>query len=507
MTFNPAAGFAQAYAFGEGNPALTAGTPKSGKDMGKRNKPKSNIVKSNSSFLSRVIPHEQLSKRLPEHDPSGIFAFANIQRAFHWLDLSAAKKADNLTKVLFTKAHALCHSVNQITKSASHMDIVMGFSTADLIWYEPLSQRYSRLNKNGVINQSPVTAVHWVPGSENLFCTAQHDGSVIVYDKEKEDAPFVAEEFEDLPEKGSSGGLHSAPIFHVKKSVMSRNQKSNPVAYWKVSNSKINSFAFGPDGRHIAVVSEDGTLRIIDYIKEQCVYLMVVVRLWTDTHRLLDVFTSYYGGLICVCWSPDGRYVLTGGQDDLVSIWSIADSSLVARCQGHNSWITDVAFDAWRCDETSYRFGSVGQDCRLLLWDFSVGMLHRPRAVRGHPRAARELPLLMRHAQASIYQRGSISSYALAGRKGSQATITHLRSASNLALDEHEHEDDEDVISHPVQPRAATASLPPVMSKVIDEKPLSGLWFEEDCIITTSEGGIRMWDRPKDDAGAGQDGV
>lgn len=99
--------------------------------------------------------------------------------------------------------------------------------------------------------------------------------------------------------------------------------------------------------------------------------------------RLLDMFYSYYGGMSCVCWSPDGKYVLTGGQDDLISIWSFADSALVARCQGHQSWVSAVAFDPWRCDERNYRFGSVGEDGRLCLWDFSVGMLYRPRAVSG----------------------------------------------------------------------------------------------------------------------------
>jgi catabolite repression protein CreC len=82
-----------------------------------------------------------------------------------------------------------------------------------------------------------------------------------------------------------------------------------------------------------------------------------------------------------VCWSPDGKYMLTGGQDDLVSIWSLNERQIVARCQGHHSWVTAVAFDPWRCDERNYRFGSVGDDCKLLLWDFSVGMLHRPKAV------------------------------------------------------------------------------------------------------------------------------
>lgn len=93
------------------------------------------------------------------------------------------------------------------------------------------------------------------------------------------------------------------------------------------------------------------------------------------------MYSSYYGGFICVCWSPDGKYILTGGQDDIVSIWSVNERQLVARCQGHHSWVKAVAFDPWRCDDRTYRFGSVGDDCKLLLWDFSVGMLHRPKAV------------------------------------------------------------------------------------------------------------------------------
>lgn len=82
-----------------------------------------------------------------------------------------------------------------------------------------------------------------------------------------------------------------------------------------------------------------------------------------------------------MCWSPDGKYILTGGQDDLVSIWSLNERRIVARCPGHHSWVSCVAFDPWRCDERNYRFGSVGEDRRLLLWDFSVGMLHRPKGV------------------------------------------------------------------------------------------------------------------------------
>ena len=42
----------------------------------------------------------------------------------------------------------LCHDINVFNKSANHLDIAMGSSSADIIWYEPFSQKYARINKN-----------------------------------------------------------------------------------------------------------------------------------------------------------------------------------------------------------------------------------------------------------------------------------------------------------------------------------------------------------------------
>ncbi|KAI9702900.1 MAG: hypothetical protein M1836_008114 [Candelina mexicana] len=249
-------------AFGEGNASLLPGT--FGKDSLKRRKPKNNILKSNSSFISRVIQHEALSKWLQERNPDGLLAFANINRAFEWLDLSSSThKADYLTKILFTKAHALCADVNAITKGLNHLDVIIGFSSGDVLWYEPFSAKYGRINKNGVINASPVAEIRWIPGSENLFFAAHADGTLICYDKEKEDATFVAEE-NGITTNGPAG-----TTLNIQKSVNSTNQKLNPVSSWKLSNQKINGFAISSDGQHLAVVSEDGTLRIIDYLNER----------------------------------------------------------------------------------------------------------------------------------------------------------------------------------------------------------------------------------------------
>lgn len=261
----------KAPVFGDGNPALLPAPTKDSKDALKRRKPKNNIIKSSSSFVSRVIAHDTATKRLNERNPDGLFAFANINRAFHFLDVSSKNKEEPLAKVLFTKAHMLCHDVNEITKSPSHIDLVMGSSAGDIIWYEPISQKYARLNKNGVISNSPVTHIKWLPGSENLFMAAHANGQLVVYDKEKEDALFTPESQPDTEdgEPKTSGGRHR-PL-QVLKSVNSRNQRTNPVALWKLANQKINQFAFSPDQRHLAVVLEDGSLRIMDYLKEEYV--------------------------------------------------------------------------------------------------------------------------------------------------------------------------------------------------------------------------------------------
>ncbi|KAL3422068.1 catabolite repression protein crec [Phlyctema vagabunda] len=460
----PTLSIGSAPAFGEGNTSLLSPI---GKDAGKRRKPKNNIAKSNSSFISRCIVNESLSKRLQDRPSDGNFAFANINRAFQWLDLSSSQKADHLTKILFTKGHCLCHDVNQITKGPQHIDLIMGFSTGEIIWFEPISQKYTRLNKNGIINATPVSEIRWIPGSENLFLAAHMDGSLVVYDKEKDDAAFSPEE-KKVGTNGNSdseGTVDVSAKLHIDKSVHSANQKTNPVSFWKLSNQRINAFAFSPDNRHIGVVSEDGTLRIIDYLKEE----------------LLDLYNSYYGGFSCVCWSPDGKYVLTGGQDDLVSIWSVSEQVIVARCQGHHSWVTAVAFDPWRCDERNYRFGSVGEDGRLLLWDFNVGMLRRPKA------------LSVRQPQGSIASRFT---NVLQRAETQTTTTSRLRANSNLsAVDA----DTEQTITHPVEPRARTAMLPPVLSKVIDDDPLCWLEFTEESIITSCKSGhVRTWNRPTD---------
>lgn len=79
---------------------------------------------------------------------------------------------------------------------------------------DPLTARYSRYNKSGCITSSPVTSILWLPPApptsptspagdngltsprSNLFVTSHADGSIVLWDKDKEDwNGFLAQPF------------------------------------------------------------------------------------------------------------------------------------------------------------------------------------------------------------------------------------------------------------------------------------------------------------------------
>ena len=106
--------------FGNGNASLSAAT---GKNVKK--KPKNNIAKSNSSFVSRIIPHEHLARRLLERSSEDLMAFANINRAFNWLDMDSGIKVSTPrggrgARHSLAEAYVfLCYSTNPYPRSSS----------------------------------------------------------------------------------------------------------------------------------------------------------------------------------------------------------------------------------------------------------------------------------------------------------------------------------------------------------------------------------------------------
>ncbi|KAK7086205.1 WD repeat-containing protein 20 [Halocaridina rubra] len=319
------------------------------------------------------------------------------------------KKAADLSKPIDKRAYnkedvPTCHDFNKCTASPDGVCLLVGLFGGQVQLIDPITKEINKAYNTGerLIDKTKVTCVRWIPGSPNQFLASHSSGHMYTYNEELlcgVDRPHY-----QLFKQGEGYSVYTCKTKSTR----------NPLYRWVIGEGSINEFAFSPCSKYLAVVSQDGSLRVFNF----------------DTMDLLGSARSYYGGLLCVCWSPDGRYVVTGGEDDLITIWSFQEKRVVARGQGHKSWVTVVAFDAYTtlysdidgfdmCNEetskhnslsndiraksnnsapnsrpnsnrnslasdglglnvTSYRLGSVGQDTLLCLWDLKDDVLTQP---------------------------------------------------------------------------------------------------------------------------------
>ncbi|CCG82679.1 Catabolite repression protein creC [Taphrina deformans PYCC 5710] len=440
-----------------------------------------------STFVSRAIVDGNITARLADHKREEVFVFANINRCLSWFDMGAPSlvKHEPLSKLMLSLATVVSHDVNQYTSTIKGFDVVLGTTTGDLCCFDALTTRYLRYNKQRCINPTAVTQVQWLPGSECLFMASHADGALLIYDKEREDADFFASvsqsgEGEYFPRQESSAAVS------VLRSAHDTRSRTNPVSCVALSRQAINAFAFSPDNIHLAVVSDDGCLKVLDYRQE----------------RLLDVYSSYYGGLTCVSWSPDGQYIVTGGKDDLVTIWSFTERRIVARCHGHSSFITGVYFDEYKCDEYAYRIGSVSEDGKICLWDFALSSLHRPSsksakhaAISGTvdeglaivPTGRPIIAGLEMTSPATVpaTTNGHSTPDGTPGASGKSAVAVTMKDGTAY---------------HRVASRLSTAILSPItVAKVDDQAPTHLVFLKDRLLIATTGkkyGRIKTWMRP-----------
>ena len=127
-----------------------------------------------------------------------------------------------------------------------------------------------------------------------------------------------------------------------------------------------------------------------------------------------------------------------------MTVWSLEQKRVIARAQGHHSWVSAVAFDWFAESESYYRIGSVGHDTQLCLWELPEDIL-----VPTRPKVKRRLDPL------------------------------HL-------------------VGTPSCPRLDECPLlEPLVCKKIAHERLTALIFRCDCVITACQDGyVYTWARP-----------
>ena len=123
----------------------------------------------------------------------------------------------------------------------------------------------------------------------------------------------------------------------------------------------ITSIALDPEGQALAVASHDRTVSL----------WMVEAATLTETQR----FKAHDEPLNVVQFTPDGAYLLTGGMDFAVHIWTRA-GDLHKTLLGHTGQVTTIAVHP-----DGQTFATAGSDRTIRMWN-----THRPhlKALRGH---------------------------------------------------------------------------------------------------------------------------
>ncbi|KNZ43768.1 hypothetical protein VP01_988g6 [Puccinia sorghi] len=119
------------------------------------------------------------------------FGFYTWNKSLTFVQLSPPRpSAETLVRLTFA-AFPTHVSVNHHTASPASLDVVIGFSTGDLIYFDPFCARYTRLNKSGCISGSAVSKIVWLAPTitrrDGHFVSSHVDGTMICWDKERED--------------------------------------------------------------------------------------------------------------------------------------------------------------------------------------------------------------------------------------------------------------------------------------------------------------------------------
>ena len=116
----------------------------------------------------------------------------------------------------------------------------------------------------------------------------------------------------------------------------------------------VSSVVFSPDGRTVASGGEDEEIRLWD----------------ATTGTLLNTLQGHTGNVNSVVFSPDGRTLASGSGDSIIRLWNAITGQPLNILQGHTDYVSSVVFSP-----DGGTLASGGKYGEIRLWETTTGTL------------------------------------------------------------------------------------------------------------------------------------
>lgn len=178
--------------------------------------------------------------------------------------------------------------------------------------------------------------------------------------------------------------------------VFATSSRDRTIGLWRASDgmvlcsleghqSWVWDVAWSPDGTKLASASDDQSVRLwqipaavlretlsgfVSRRAEEFSYGRVPSYLDDTPGVVLRILDAHKSPALCVAWSPDGTYLVTGDASGSILLWRASDGKLVRSLPGHSGPVECVAWSP-----SGESFASASHDGTVGLWRPSVGAM------------------------------------------------------------------------------------------------------------------------------------
>ncbi|KJZ73699.1 hypothetical protein HIM_06817 [Hirsutella minnesotensis 3608] len=198
----------------------------------------------------------------------------------------------------------------------------------------------------------------------NALISASRDSTIHFWDMETRrstktfSAPQDSTTSMALSSRGSClalSGANDVTVLNIADGSVVEKLQGHQSSTWSVASSRT--------GKFVASAGSDRTVRLWKLAKRATAGSEAQT---SSPAKRLHTMHGHHDLACCVCWTPDGQWVLSGSKDRHVRVWDPKTGVSQAVVWAHMNTVTAIC-----ASPTGKMFATGGGDCRVRIWSYS----------------------------------------------------------------------------------------------------------------------------------------